>query len=338
MKITFESLIQRLINKGTTQFRAEPVDTSSQNPISIRFKPETRRFLDHQANALNTSLQSVISIILDGVVEASTDDTQATLRTIRERFFYLFQTHNIDHPGIVSIMKPYGFTLSALGDNSRLLDLLDQKTIQFLASVFSVRPEWISGASDLITPIDSRVRWYKNIFATATKLLEYAMQGLKPRVLFIKREGSNFEAAYKYGDADGAEREPIGVIVELHRKTDDGVAFTTYQVWEFERWNYVRCREQIKHFMLFCEQASKFVDSFGLSLPAEDIDRIKSSTIMPAAILSNRHYTGWYPDDYASFNDENVTKEIEDWSTVRNGYDKERYARLIDESVTKNNT
>ncbi|MDC6320670.1 hypothetical protein PP715_23995, partial [Ralstonia solanacearum] len=158
MKLSLQALLQHLVLKGADAVRSAPADPSTPAPTSIRLKPATKYFLDCQASALNTSIQSLIATILDGVAEMTVDNTSGTLRTIRERFFYLFQSHELDLPGIVSVMKAHGFTLSALDNSSRLLDLLDQKAIQHLAQTFFVRPEWISGARDSIVEIGLDVR------------------------------------------------------------------------------------------------------------------------------------------------------------------------------------
>ena len=184
MKISLESLLQGLVNKGSAAVRSStPKLNEPSAPTSIRLKPATKHFLDCQANALNTSVQSLISIILDGVAEMTVDNTSGTLRTIRERFFYLFQTHHLDLPSIVSVMKAHNYTLSSLDNPARLLDLLDNKSIQYLAKIFFVRPEWISGASDSVFKTGVDVRWYKNVYFAGEKLLQYAKQGLKPHVL-----------------------------------------------------------------------------------------------------------------------------------------------------------
>lgn len=332
MKISLESLLQRLIVKGSETARTTLPDSNTPPPTSIRLKPATKHFLDCQALALNTSVQSLISMILDGVSEMTVDSTSGTLRTIRERFFYLFESHQLDLPGIVSVMKGHGFTLSALDNPSRLLDLLDQKAIQHLSQTFSIRPEWISGARDSVIELGVDVRWYKNVYTAGKKLLKYAEMGWKPHVMFLRRERADFAKARADNDSGKADPEPIGVIVRLYRTTDDGVSFTTYEVWEFERWNYWRCREQLKLLIIFCDQAHRLISYSGYEIPDEDIETLRSCKAMPSGVLRKIHQVGWYPDDYACIRDK-VTKEVEDWPLIQKQYEEGRYESLINEAL-----
>lgn len=334
MKITLESLLKHLVNGGTRAARASMPESSAPSaPTSIRLKPVTKHFLDCQATALNTSVQSLISMILDGVAEMTLDNqTALMLQKINERFFTLFQAHEIDLPGIVSVMKEHGFTLSALGRPDRVLDLLDQESIQYLAKTFFVRPEWISGARDLVIGGGVDVRWYKNVYGAGVKLLSYAKQGLKPHVMFIRRERADFAAAREDNDSGTSEREPIGIVVRLFRKTDDGVNFTVYEVWEFERWNYSPCREQIKLLIAFCGRAHGLITYDGYELPAEDIKSLVSGSVIPSIVLKISLPVTWYPDDYASIKDE-VTKEMDEWPSIQKEYERgSRYEDLINEA------
>ncbi|MGK5065182.1 hypothetical protein [Janthinobacterium sp. LB3P112] len=332
MKISLESLLQRLVLKGSEAARSTSPDPGTSAPTSIRLKPATRHFLDCQSLALNTSVQSVISMILDGVAEMTVDNTSGALRTIRERFFYLFQSHELDLPGIVSVMKQQGFTLSTLDNPARILDLLDQKAIRHLAETFFVRPEWISGARNSVIELGVDVRWYKNVYAAAKKLLKYAELGYRPHVMFLRREYANFANARADNDSGKADPEPIGVAVRLYRSTDDGVSFTTYEVWSFERWNYWRCREQIKLLIAFCDQAHRLISYAGYELPNEDIEALQVCKAMPAVIMKKIHQVSWYPDDYACLRDK-VTKETEDWPLIQKQYEDGKYDRMLNEAL-----
>jgi hypothetical protein len=68
MKLPFETLVERLISHGNNLARRLPVQDRVQ-PTSVRLKSSTLHWLDCQANALGTSRQNVICMILDGVAE-----------------------------------------------------------------------------------------------------------------------------------------------------------------------------------------------------------------------------------------------------------------------------
>jgi hypothetical protein len=305
-----------LINKGTAQSRIE-VGHNEKQPTSIRLKPETRHFLECQASALNTSVQGLINTILDGVVEASLDKTSATLRTMRERFFLLFEAHQLNLPDIVGILRTHDFTLSALENHARFYDLLDQRTLDYLAGIFSVQKQWLTGASAVATPSGSEYRWYKNFPAIARKLRKHKADGLQPRIMFVRRGSANFAQARELGDA--TNREPIGVVVQLRRKIDDGRYFDTAEVYEFERWNYWRCREQIKLLICFCEETGLSFD--GYECPESVIRELENGTVLPITTLRSASVS-WTPEDYATLHGK-VAKEAEEWSSVKEQYTRE---------------
>ena len=259
------------------------------------------------------------------------DETTATLQKINERFFSLFQAHEINLPGVVSVMKQHGFTLSTLGNPDRVLDLLDQKTIHYLADTFFVSPEWISGARGSVIEIGRNKHWYKNVYGAGEKFLDYAKQGLRPYVMFIRRKDGDLAAAKEDDDRGAVDREPIGVVVCLTRETDDGVCFKVYEVWQFERWNYSKCREQIKMLIAFCGQASGLFSYDGYEMSLEDIKLLISGTAIPAVVMKRCNLVTWYPDDYASLKDA-VTKEVDEWPRVRREYESHKFEKLINEA------
>lgn len=337
MKLSLETLLRGLVNQGVMAARNNPNSVAVSGPTSIRLKPGTKAFLDHQAEALNTSVQSLIAMILDGVAVATMDDTAGSLRTIRERFFYLFGVHKLDLPAIVSVMKEHGFTLSALDDGSRLLDLLSQDAIRHMASTFFVRAEWISAASDVMTEQDLDVHWYKNVHSAGRRLLDFAREGLKPHVMFLRRKGADFEQAKICGDGDSGTKvieEPVGLVVKLCRSTPDGVVFDTYQVWEFERWNYWRCREQLKLLITFCDEAHSIISYAGYELPSEAIDSMVGGHSLPSELLGKVNHVAWYPEDYASIKHK-VTLETDEWKEVEKKYYDEKYSELIKEHLER---
>lgn len=329
MKLSLETLLHRLVGRGNQIARQTPARTDERTPTSIRLKPATKHFLEAQAAALNTSVQGLIDLILDGVMEATTDDPAARLRSIRERFFLLMQAHGIDLPAAVDLMSQFGFTLSALNSNERLLDLMTKPALDFLATTFHVRSDWLRGASESAVSADIDVRWYKNVPAMAHQLVEHARAGLKPELMFIRREGAEFEKAFKDNDSGKVNREPVGVVLRLYRKTVGGTAFVTYQLWEFERWNYWRCREQVKLLLAFCEQFR--VSVVGHELRQETIDQLLAGKQLPVALLSRLGSVSWHPDDYASFRFK-VTHEAGEWGSVAEQYRKSPLPEIAEEA------
>lgn len=323
MRITFEAILQRLAAIGTQAARAAPLSDEPKAPFAIRLRPRTRQFLEAQAEVLGTSLQSVVTMILDGVAEASAEPVSATLRTMRERLLLLLNTHGLDLPASADLLKELGFTLSVFDDATRLTDLLDERALRHVATIFDVRREWLSGASE--NAIYEK-RWYKNVPYVATYIMERQAAGESPHAMFIRRRGANFPAAREDNDEGRAEQEPIGLVFRLQRHTPSGTPFETFDPWAFERWNYSNCRLEAKLLILMCEKLGASFD--GCELDEFAIGQLCSGKVLPATLFrEQRPSVAWTPDDYASLRFE-VTREVEDWEFVRSEWHRRKYDSL----------
>lgn len=322
MDISLETILQALVARGTRTARTTPPKSEERQPTSIRLNPKTRHFLEAQADALNTSLQSIIGMILDGVAEVTVSETAGQLRSIRERFVFLTGAHGLDLPDVVDLMADHGFTLSALGSADRLLDLLTRNAITYVADVFHVDAAWLAGTQDY----SCRHRnWYKNSGELARQLLAHKEAGLKPRVYFVRHKGADFEHAAQTPDSQNGPDEPIGVVVALHRSTGAGKAFTTYEVWGIQTWSYSKCRHEVKHLILFCEEAG--IDFIGYELQPEALKAVQHGRQLPVTVLEAPDTSTWFPEDYASFRYK-VDKEVAEWPLVRGCYLEDGLSRM----------
>jgi len=329
MKLALETLLHRLVGRGNQIARQTPVRTDERSPTSIRLKPATKHFLEAQATALNTSVQGVIDLILEGVMEATTDDPTARLRSIRERFFMLMQAHHLDLPAAAELMTPFGFTLSALSNTDRFLDLMTPAVIECLVDTFHVRSEWLRASSDQAVGAGVDVRWYKNVFGMARQLIEHKKSGRRPELIIVRRRGADFERAFEDNDNGKATPEPIGAVLRLHRATPSGTSYLTFQLWEFQRWNYWRCREQLKLLIAFCEQMK--IPTIGHEVKEEVIRELLAGDRLPVALLDRLGASAWNPDDYASFRFE-VRHERSEWASISKSYRESDLPNLATEA------
>lgn len=308
--------MQRLTARGTQVAQSTPIP-DDRSPTTIRLKPATKHFLQCQATALNTSVQGLVDAILDGVAEATLDTPAAKIRSIRERFFLLIQAHHLDLPATVELLADEGFTLSALGNDDRLLDLMTPQAIKRLSEIFFVNPNWLSGKHGNAIEVGYNVRWYKSVHSMAQRLIELRRQGLRPELMFIRRRGADFARAYDDNDKGKWQAEPVGIVMRVVKSTASGTDFTCYEVWEFERWNYEPCRRDLKLLIAFCEQLRLHV--VGHELREEAIDHLLSGRQLPAEILFGLGCVTWHPDDYVGFAYE-VRHEAEEWPSVAKQY------------------
>jgi hypothetical protein len=341
MQLNFGQLLYNLFNLGVTNVKQRPAEaTDLSTPTSIRLSPNVRRFYEAQAEAMGgISFQAAITMALTGLAEISMagapyDDPKHALKTIRDRFFLVFKESRVDLVDIPSILHDFGFTLSALTDPGRLEDLLRPRLIDFIAAEFGVNAEWLKGKSDTVS--DSKLNWYKAVTSAILRLSAIAKTGATITVYFVRRAGADFAAALASND-DHEDREPVGIVIRIDRKTADGVPYTTFEKWEFDRWNYWRTRQQYKLMMTFCDQAShqhRF-SCAGIQLDAHVFDQLRDGKCLPATAMNNRSSSSmWHPEDYASLRADPkrwVTKEIDDFDkNVLPEYQRMNYDQYLD--------
>lgn len=307
MKLSFESLVERLIHTGNDMARNASLQ-DRRLPTSLRLKPATQHWLQCQAKALDTSFQSVISMILDGVAEigaapAPVDPTLEGLRTIRKRFFHVFRSHDLDLPSLVSIMKPHGFSLSVLGDEARSLALLNQESLSHVAEAFYIEKDWLTGSSDYTAK--TQMYWYKNLYQAGQKLLEFGASGLDPQVIFIKRDKAKLSDGpddYSTKPMNPSGTEHIGILVRLSCRAESGVRYQAYQLWDFADWVYSRSRAQIKALIAFCSraQSSGLISYTGGVLSEAAIEDLLGCKVLPVDVMKTMPHYNWHPQDCVS--------------------------------------
>ena len=317
MKLSLESLLLRLVQRGRELARETPdVEDDRTTPTSLRFKPSTRRFLEAQAAALNTSLQGVAMMILDGVAETTTADAASVrLRTAHERFFMLMETHGLDLFATADLLSMHGFTPSALGQADRLVDLLTPPVFEYLARTFHVHQDWLRGVNDRVA--SAEVTWYTGLRSAARDLLAHRQNDQRPELIFVRRVGADFDRAFQDTKDSVDQREHVAIVLRLTKHTPSGRPLTTYQLWEPERWNYGKCRQRMKLLIAFCEHMR--VSVVGHQLPVESLDALRCGSQLPVTLLNRLGAMSWYPDNYAGFHylPEN---EVEEWENVKRWY------------------
>ena len=180
------SLITRLLGKGN-QAAQESMDTIKDGPTTttIRLPAKIRQFYDIQAEALNTSLQSVLITTLTGVAEVSMHPVSVTAAQMGDRFLDIFQSHGITLPYIPEILPDFNITLSTLADKNRLLDCLSPVLIQKVSELFGVNAEWLSVSPDEARPTRTSGHWYDNVPGFCKRLASLVKSGQRVEVIYV---------------------------------------------------------------------------------------------------------------------------------------------------------
>lgn len=329
------TLLQSLVEKGTrhvAQLEAEqPPSSDTLVPTTVRLTPETHRFCKVHADALSVSTQAFIAQVLEGVMETTQHPRAATVTLIRDRFLALFEGHGIPLTTIPAILDEYGVTLSALRDDDRLLDLINDPLIDYLATTFHVTRGWLTGQSTQITATDHHVRWYKSPDLVCQRVADLHKSGARVRVHFVKSRGSSLATASKE-DRDtsrsGGSRPPdryVCLVLDIEHRTADNVNYHTYERWEAQPWNYWRSRFYLKALILFCDRAQERykVQYTGTQLDDDEFTALINGAILPATVIGRvRAGSMWYPEDFLC-SDSPKAEEIDELPTFLNWREEE---------------
>ena len=249
--LSLEALLQSIQLRSKECYDTTPINPDN-SPTSIRFKPSTKHFLQCQAEAMNTSVQSIISMILDGVAQTNNNPITSIIQKIEERFLHLFKAHDMSLTDITTVMKDFGFTLGSFQKSSHssgFLDLLNPTSIRFLSDTFHVDPQWLSGSID--TVMVPFYDFFDHIPDVISQLNFYTQLGLNPHILLIREEFRGHHTTI----APTAQPYLIGALIKLHHNKD-GVLFETYKLLGVELFLYQQNRQSLLDLMDFCRKTS----------------------------------------------------------------------------------
>lgn len=325
---SLQEILYRLVGIATEESLSAPTSTNpGRFPVVVR--PETRAFLEAQANYLGGSIAGVAGAILDGVAMATQGGGVAALRGITERFNLLIQEHELSFPAAVEALADIGFTLGDFASTESLQLKLSSPVLREVANRFHVRYDWLAGKSDTVTEAAPH-SWYKTVEEAANKLVEaqrnWSYVGL---TLFIK-EGMDLDCI---DDEQDWSHLPHFIPVLSRSKTlPGGEQFETYEVWEEGRWSYWRCREHIKLVIHFALRAGVHVA--GKTLSVGDYDRLLNGRALPATIVCRTpRMVSWHPDDYVEPNSA-VAKAPSEWRTILDNSDNAHVFKYFDKLLS----
>lgn len=264
--------------------------------ITIRFKPEVRNFLDHQAKHIGCSIQELVSITMTSVMHATDNPEKSEIEIICSRFRHIFAAHDLNIFDIPEIIQSGEIKKSDLIDDEKLIDSLSKEVIEETAKIFNIDYQWLNGSSKRTFIGDGQYSWYKSIGSVAFKIAKYILNSENIEVIFIANSDKNnfrknLDNAYKFGDA-AEERLEMGVVIKRTKNIKKNL-IKTYDVLNYERWNYEKCRANLQMLMLFCEKTR--IKYSGNLLNRYEFYQLFSGEKLAAEIM-NRTNDNWTPD------------------------------------------
>lgn len=309
---SLQEILYRLVGAATDESLRQPSSTNpGRFPVVVR--PETRAFLEAQANYLGGSIAGVAGAILDGVAMSTQrrDGGEAALRGISERFNILIQEHELSFPAAAEALADLGITLADLSAVERLLLKLSSPVLRSVAERFYVRYEWLAGKDDYVIQ-PTLNSWYKSPTLAANKLLEARRNSRQVELTLYIKTGSDLSMT----DDDQEMRRLPHFIPVIKRSTDlpGGEKFETYELWDEGRWSYWRCRYDIKLSIYFAHRLDILVT--GKQLSPTDYDLLTNGGALPATIFRrNQQGNRWHPTDYVT-PDSYTAKAPDEWANI----------------------
>jgi len=296
-------------------------ETDKRIGTTVRFEPAVKRFIELQATHLGISNQEFVSMTLKAVMNATLQPQSNQLELMTDRFIEIFDAHGIamaDIPRLVPVIQK-----SDLLSKKTLLDKLSDDVIATVAELFFVDPLWLKGTSDRPHNLSGK-RWYKRVDSIAISLAKYSRQCRGVRVLLVSKNGTNYQQLKEAKDKEDAiPAHVMGVVIQLDRSVN-GINFTTYDVWEAERWNYAPCRHYLKCIALFCEKAGIFCD--GATVATEQLSAFFIGNVLAVSAL-NYGRGVWHADQFLWGDDRNT--ELDELDYVRNFYKEKKLDKYI---------
>lgn len=269
-------------------------EESRKEVTSIRLKPQTRAYLQAQSEALGISVSQLINIIIDGVVSIETSPQESRIDSIYDRLMLVFESHGIAPLDMSRMLSQFGITLSTLKSRDATLDLISPELLAGVTRWFGVNQHWLTAATAEEVYPTRKLSWYKSTENFAATLIERCMKHHKVDIYVIKNAGVSFEDAELYDD--NAHYLGMGILLRYEEKVSD-VSFSRYELCEFQRWNYDRCRKDLKLLLSFFEEFSSknhSVRIHGCSVNEPIFDRIYQGRITPDHLEKSLRQAEWW--------------------------------------------
>ncbi|MHC6758250.1 conjugal transfer protein TraE [Yersinia ruckeri] len=292
-------IIQSLIATGNSRAKEQNVgiEEGPKEITSIRLKPQTRTYLQAQSEALGISVSQLINIMVDGVVEMETAPLNNLIDSLYDRLMLVFESHHIKPLDMSRMLSKYGVTLSKIKSRDSMLDIITPEMLKEVSDWFGVNSGWLSGEKEDIYPRNC-IHWDKHPDNMILSVIDRLIKHRNIDVYVIKTDGVSFEEAENHDDATHNMR--MGFLIKYQYSVED-VTFDKYELCEFQRWNYVRCRNDLKAVfdgIIKLEGLYTGVHLHGRSLDMKVMDKLIEGKVFPPLLEDVLRRNGtWYPED-----------------------------------------
>lgn len=233
---------------------------SDKQQLTVRVQPPLKAFLEEYAARLGVSLQDCTVMALEGVRLSTEEEARETalpdkVDVMVDRFLSVFEAHEIP-PGDVTRLLNGAVNTSELLDRAALADKLTPDLLNTVAELFFLNVDWLRVVGRYEGGPHTRrdhKEWYKSPLALVRQAVEHrATEGnvdVIVRIVFERDTTWKALDRARQRDECGEDHVPVGVAIDVKR-TVNGVSYRAFDLWESQRWNYDKCRYDLKAIML----------------------------------------------------------------------------------------
>ena len=142
-------LFNNFFNKKITLTDVEPA-AGEDHIIATTFRvpADIKNYYEKMAASSRLTLQGAIIKVLGNLMDQHINN-QATMttRSLADRFFRIFSMHGIAIYNIPKILKDFNVTIETIGNDQKVVEVVSDSMINFLAETFNLRKTWIQSGT-----------------------------------------------------------------------------------------------------------------------------------------------------------------------------------------------
>lgn len=300
LKLSFTGLLQSLINQAPKpKIDLDEAKSKTQKiTTTVRLEEPVKLYFDGQAQNLGISLQECIAMTLQAVMRASVEPQASELELQVDRFFELFAAHDIPLADIPQLLSPdCNIHRDDLLSREAVLRKLDTAVLDELNTAFGVKLDWLKGRPT--GAYDEPATLYKNSNGFCRYLANLAHNSRTVRVYVVtkKTESGGFvPEALRLAAKAGENQKSLNMcLIVEYEKSINGIAFTAYDLIDDQmRWDYSKCRLDIKNVLMFCDRTR--IHTRGAVLSDDNYEILTAGRALIPTILKLKG-VDWHPDE-----------------------------------------
>lgn len=204
---------------------------------TIRLPADVKNYYERMALHSRSTTQSVMLQVLGGVMEGHIGNQASThARILADRFFAIFSSHGIKIHDIPKFLNNFNITIADLTDDSKVVQLLNNEMIDFLAVTFNLNKNWIMDGS---SSSHTSFHCYKAL-NTWLSLLQHTEKPIKLKVFFDQDILKN----PKIGNVPSHNDRHVKFVLTVEEEIN-GVKYQKPYQTEALNWDYQKANNHI---------------------------------------------------------------------------------------------